>query len=285
MALKDLTVLLDPSEQSKSRLTLAAMLAGRHGAHLTGLCLAESVRPNPILLTGDAFAYGGALESFYEQVAAERAALISPVEAGFMDRLARDGISGEWVADDGPPTIASLARARLADLVIAGQDPPAEAEQPSYAAPIEELLLDSGRPLLLIPYYGSFPTCGDTILVGWTDTREAVRALHDAMPLLAAARSVTVLAVDPEHDEPGTRDIPTADVARHLARHGAKAIAAETVTGTISTADALLDYASDIGADLIVVGGYGHARVRELVIGGVTRSLLRHMTVPILFSH
>ncbi len=285
MALKDLMVLLDPSERSSRRLALAAALARRHGAHLTGLCLAEAVRPiDPVALTADGYAYGGSLKAFLDQLAAERTRAIAPVEAAFREQLVRDGIEGEWILGEGPPGPASLARARLADLLIAGQDPPGRDES-AYAAPLEDLLLDSGRPLLLIPYYGSFPTCGESILIGWTETREAARAVHDAMPLLISAGSVTVLAIDAPHDETGPREVPTADIARHLARHGVKAVAAETVSGPISTADALLNYASDIGADLIVIGGYGHSRVREIVFGGVTRSLLRHMTVPILFSH
>jgi nucleotide-binding universal stress UspA family protein len=286
MALRDLTVLLDPSEQSGKRLALAASLALRHGAHLNGLCLADAVPPlEPVFLSADAYAFGGGLAMFLDQLRTERVERIAPVEAAFRARLARDGLSGDWALVEGNPATAALTHARLADLVIAGQsDPEGASDQPSVN-PVEEILLDSGRPLMVVPHYGDFPTCGETILVGWTETREAARAVHDAMPLLAAARSVIVLAVVAEHlgVEPG--DVPAAAIAHHLARHGVKAVAAETVTGGITTADALLNYASDRSADLIVVGGYGHARVRELVLGGVTRSLLKHMTVPVLFSH
>jgi nucleotide-binding universal stress UspA family protein len=286
MALRDLMVLLDPSEQSGKRLTLAASLALRHHAYLNGVCLADAVPPlEPVFLTADAYAFGGGLTAFLDQMRAERAERIAPVEAAFRDRLARDGLSGEWALVKGNPATAGLAHARLADLIIAGQsDPEGWSDQPS-ANPIEEILLASGRPLMVVPRYGDFPTCGETILVGWTETREAARAVHDAMPLLAAARSVIILAVVAEHVGAEPIEVPAAAIAHHLARHGVKAVAAETVTGGIATADALLNYASDRSADLIVVGGYGHARVRELVLGGVTRSLLQHMTVPVFFSH
>ncbi len=286
MALKDMMVLLDLSEQSKRRLALAGALAGRHGAHLKGLCLAEAIRPvEPLALTADAYAFGTGIVPFLEQIKTERARQVAPVEAGLNELLMRDGLSGEWVLADGAPAAVSLAHARLADLVIAGQTDPEGGSDRPYVNPVEEILLGSGRPLMVVPRYGAFPTCGETVLVGWTETREATRAVHDALPILAAASSVSVLAIGAEHEGDGGLDVPAAGMAEHLARHGCRAVAAETVTGGLSPADVLLNYASDIGADLIVVGGYGHSRVRELTLGGVTRSLLQHMTVPVLFAH
>jgi nucleotide-binding universal stress UspA family protein len=286
MALKDMMVLLDLSEQSKRRLALAGALAGRHGAHLKGLCLAEAIRPiEPLALTADAYAFGTGIVPFLEQIKAERGRQVAPVEAGLNELLARDGLNGEWVLADGAPVPASLAHARLADLVIAGQTDPEDGPDRPYVNPVEEILLGSGRPLMVVPRYGAFPTCGETVLVGWTETREATRAVHDALPILAAASSVSVLAIGAEHEGDGEAEVPAAGMAEHLARHGCRAVAAETVTGGLSPADVLLNYASDIGADLIVVGGYGHSRVRELTLGGVTRSLLQHMTVPVLFAH
>lgn len=289
MALKDLMVLLDTTEQSKERLDLAAMLALRHGAHVRGVCLAETIRPvEPLVLSADAYAFGSGIAAFVAQVKEERARQIAPIEASFQSRLARDGLSGAFVFAEGAPVPVALAHARRADLVIAGQsDPEGGKDQPSVN-PVEEILIGAGRPLLLVPRYGNFPACGETVLVGWTDTREAARAVHDALPILAAARAVTVLTVDTregggEETERGLES--SAPIAGHLARHGVPATVAQTVAGDLSPADVLLDYASDIGADLIVVGGYGHSRLREMTLGGVTRSLLQHMTVPVLFSH
>jgi nucleotide-binding universal stress UspA family protein len=147
------------------------------------------------------------------------------------------------------------------------------------------VLLASGRPLLAVPYAGQFERVGDRVLVAWNASREATRAVNDALPLLRGATIVTVLAVNPKHGIEGHGDVPAADIVLHLARHGVKAEAAHTIANDISEGDALLSYAADLGADLIVAGGYGHSRARETVFGGVTRTLLEEMTVPMLLSH
>ena len=143
--------------------------------------------------------------------------------------------------------------------------------------------MTSGRPILVIPYIGRFATVGSRILVGWNNSREATRAVNDAMPLLAKAISVTVLEASARNS--ATDDATGADITRHLTRHGINAEITRTVTSSISTPDLLLNHAADMSADLLVVGGYGHSRLRELVLGGVTRELLRHMTLPVLMSH
>ncbi|HUA78415.1 MAG TPA: universal stress protein [Acetobacteraceae bacterium] len=291
MALKDLMVLLDATEASARRADLAAALALRHGAYVRGVCLAEAIRPmEPLVLSADAYAFGSGITAFITEMKALRERQIAPIEAALDQRLARDGLTGGFVLEEGAPIPAALGHARRADLVIAGQTDPEGGKDQPVVNPIEEILLGAGRPLLVVPRYGNFPSCGETVLVGWTDTREATRAVHDAMPILAAAKAVTVLTVGGEHGggragEDGEEVVPAAPVAEHLARHGVPATAAQTVSGGLSPADVLLNYASDIGADLIVVGGYGHSRLREVTLGGVTQSLLQHMTVPVLFSH
>jgi nucleotide-binding universal stress UspA family protein len=147
------------------------------------------------------------------------------------------------------------------------------------------VMLASGRPVLAIPYAGQFEQIGERVLVAWNASREATRAVNDALPLLMGAKAVTILAVNPKHGIEGHGDVPAADIALHLARHGVKAEAAHTIAKDISEGDALLSYAADLGADLIVAGGYGHSRAREMVFGGATRTLLQEMTVPMLLSH
>jgi nucleotide-binding universal stress UspA family protein len=112
-----------------------------------------------------------------------------------------------------------------------------------------------------------------------------VRAVNDAIPLLAKAASVTILEANPVGRKPATDDVTSADIAHHLARHGISAETARTVMTSISASDVLLSYASDLSADLLVVGGYSHSPLRELILGGVTLELLRHMTLPVLMSH
>jgi nucleotide-binding universal stress UspA family protein len=137
--------------------------------------------------------------------------------------------------------------------------------------------------VLIVPRYGVFGTVGERVLIAWNGSREATRAAHDALPLLKRATKVTVLSIDPDHDS--QRRVPSADITLHLARHGVAAEADSTVALDIAVGDVLLSRAADLGADLIVMGGYGHSRVREMVLGGATRHLLQHMTVPVLMSH
>ncbi|HWA81720.1 MAG TPA: universal stress protein [Acetobacteraceae bacterium] len=283
MALKDLMVLLDTSEQSARRLDLATALASRHGAYLRGVCLAEAIRPiDPLVLSAEAYTFGSGIQDFITKIRDERDRQLAPIEAALEAHLTGAGLEGAFVLEEGAPIPAALREARLADLVIAGQTDPEDGPDRPTVNPVEEILLGAGRPLIVVPRYGSFPACGETVLVGWTETREATRAVHDALPILAAARAVTLLSIGEAADE---EEWPAAGMVEHLKRHDVPAKAAQTVTGGLSPADVLLNYAADIGADLIVVGGYGHSRLREVTLGGVTHSLLQHMTVPVLFAH
>jgi nucleotide-binding universal stress UspA family protein len=121
--------------------------------------------------------------------------------------------------------------------------------------------------------------------VAWNAGREAVRAVNDAMPILQAAESVSVLAVDPPSGKCGEGAIPSADICHHLARHGVHAEAASSVAEDIDIGSFLLSHAADRGVDMIVMGAYGHSRLGEMMLGGVTKSMLQHMTVPVFVSH
>jgi nucleotide-binding universal stress UspA family protein len=139
--------------------------------------------------------------------------------------------------------------------------------------------------VLVVPHTGSFTSVGRRVLVGWNASREATRAVHDALPLLAGAESVTVSAVNPRRGLGAHGEEPGSDIARHLARHGVRVTVEHTAAPEIGAADILLNRASELSADLLVVGAYGQSRLREFLLGGVTRSLLREMTVPVLLSH
>jgi len=115
---------------------------------------------------------------------------------------------------------------------------------------------------------------GQRVVVGWNSTREAARAVNDAMPLLVAAEVVTVLTIDAREAPLGHGQLPGADISLHLARHGVKAQVEQTVSADLSVGDVLLSRAADLGADLLVMGAYGHSRLRELLLGGATRTLL-----------
>jgi nucleotide-binding universal stress UspA family protein len=286
MKLRDIVVLLDGSVRDEAKLTLAAGLARRHDAHLTGLC------PLELLLPADtSFALGGypdlwALPEFGKKIEGEARTKAALIEAPFRERLRRDGLKGDWLLETGPLIQAVTRRSRAADLVVVGQADPDHPLPPAARTLVEDILMTAGRPLLLVPYAGHFETVGTTALIGWTPTRESARAVHDALPLLAPTGKVTVLTVELPGSTSDAEAAPAAEIAEHLARHGLDVTAARTVVSDgLPAADVLLDYAADIGADLLVVGGYGHSRTREMIMGGVTRELLRHMTLPVLMSH
>lgn len=286
MSLRDMVVLLDGSARDDAKLATAVRLARRHDAHITGLC------PLELLLPADmSFALGGypdlwALPEFAKQIESQSRGKAAIIEGSFRELLRREGLNGDWAFEAGPLVPAVTQRVQAADLIIVGQ---ADPENPLPAAArtlVEDILMTAGRPLLLIPYAGTFNQIGANVLIGWTPTRESARAVHDALPLLTPSAKVTVLTVEASRVGRDEDVVPTADIAEHLARHQLVVSAARTVvTDGLSPADALLDYASDISADLLVVGGYGHSRTREMIMGGVTRDLLRHMTLPVLMSH
>jgi nucleotide-binding universal stress UspA family protein len=309
VALRDVLVVLDASAQSAARLALAASLALRHGAELIGLC------PHGLLALSEAreAPSGYPLPSGVQGIAGLSVESAAPPPAGgpdpnspaeqaerigeaFREALALHGLAGAYETAVGPPAVAVIKRARTADLVVLGQPDPDDPLAPAFRHVIEDVLMAGGRPVLLIPYAGHFATLGANVLLGWTETREATRAAHDALAVLDAGAKLTILTVRHGAEPEGRSELPAAAPARHLARHGFETRAAEAIAEGITPpsyvvrpstaeADVLLNYASDIGADLLVVGAYGHSRARELVLGGVTRALLSYMTLPVLMSH
>ncbi len=147
----------------------------------------------------------------------------------------------------------------------------------------EDVVLSSGRPALVVPYIGAAKTIGERVMVAWDASREAARAVHDALPVLERAKSAVVLVINPHRGNHGAE--PGADIALHLARHGVEVEAQHLEVNDLSVADALLSRLADNGIDLLVMGAYGHSRLRELVLGGVTRQIFQEMTVPVLMSH
>lgn len=276
MAIKDILLHLDASERAPVRLELAVQLAAASEAHLTGLFVLDVALP-PI---ADMAGGGGALAALLEEMRAAALADAARAEAAFRARCEHEGIAHEWRLVEGLTAEQVTFAAHYADLVVLGQAEPGGAE--AAAPTIDDVLFYSGRPVLIVPYAGSFPTIGRRVLVGWKAGREASRALHDALPLMRGADIVRVLSVNPAG---GPQHLPGAAITRHLARHGIAAEASHTVSEEVPEGDILLNVAAEMGADLLVAGGYGHSRLREFVLGGVTRTLLQRMTLPVLLSH
>jgi len=285
MGLKDIVVILEAGTAGERRLAAAVALAAAHGAHLIGLSIIE-----PLDLSGyfspavSGYIAVDAMQALEERHREAATAAAKRDEAAFRGACGRAGISHEWrLLEGGAGDVATL-NARYADLVVAGQVDPENPPAGGFARLPEELALASGRPVLFVPYAGRFDSIGKRVLVAWNRMRESTRAVNDAIPLLARAEKVTVLSINPQRGE-DAGELPGADISLHLARHGVKAEASYTVAEDIDVGSVLLSRAADLGADLIVMGCYGHSRTRELILGGATREVLRHMTVPVLMSH
>jgi nucleotide-binding universal stress UspA family protein len=149
----------------------------------------------------------------------------------------------------------------------------------------DDVVLDAGRPVLIIPHAGTFGSVGKRVLIAWDGSREANRALHDALPLIRRAEAVTVTHVGAEQADLDRERPALERIVRHLARHGIEAQAAESLHPAISVQAALSSCVAEFGADMIVAGAYHHSRLRESLLGGVSRDLLDRMTVPVLMSH
>lgn len=179
---------------------------------------------------------------------------------------------------------ATIEHGHQADLVVIGQVDPDNNDgiELDFA---DRVVMETGRPVILVPNAGKIETIGNRVVVGWNATSEAARATLDAVPLLDAASEVWLTWVDPQRDRSTAGEFPGSEMAASLARHGIKVTTDPVPTSGLQAGDALLNRVTDHGADLLVAGAYGHSRMREYVFGGVTNNLLHHMTVPVLLSH
>lgn len=274
MTYKDILVHVDDHPRARVRLELAAGLAARFQAHLITL----NVRDQELLSAHLTAQFGGDLNQIRAAGDAEAAGRTKAM----VDAFACDaGVTREWRDVTGPMAETVALHARYADLAVIGQAE-AEDDTPRMA---DELIMAVGRPVLVVPFAGRFPTLGRRVMVAWNGGREATRAVHDAMPLLAAAQTVHVIAINPSHGMAGHGDIPGADICLHLSRHGVNAVCEHVASDDLNVGEMLLSRAADEDVDLLVMGGYGRSRLREMVLGGATRHMLESMTVPVLFSH
>lgn len=271
--LRDVVVHVDESPQTAARVAFAASMAREYGLHLVAVVTQSppDIPPGIRAEVGETF-----FETWRKRAEAASAKLAEDVaKAG-----RAEGIGIECRIAEGLPEETLLVHARHADLTIVSQAAGAAADE--HTRTIEALLFGAGRPILLLPSAGRYAVPGRHVLLAWNASRESARAVADAMPLLQAAQHVTVLSADPRG---AASRVPGADIALHLARHGVKVATSTTYAGDIGIGDALLNRATDLGADLLVMGGYGHSRTREAIFGGATRHVLDHMTLPVLMSH
>lgn len=275
MALKDILVAVDDSAAAAARVAYAVQMAVRWDTHIIGLYIRATPDVPPYV----------AAQLPREALAVQAEDARNRVQAAqnmFEEAVSDAGLGAraQWMAEGGVAVDRAAVLGRYVDLVVAGQDEPEE-----YAlgrVPAAELVLSGGRPVLVVPYAFRSDAIARHVLVAWNGSREAARAVADAMPILESAERVTVLAVDPGST---LGDIPGADIALHLARHGISVEAARIESQGLNPADVLLNRVADLSVDMVVMGAYGRSRLRELVLGGVTHDILKHMTVPVLMSH
>jgi nucleotide-binding universal stress UspA family protein len=279
MSYKSILVHLDTSARAHARLEVALRLAHQFQARLTGIYSTYIPAPH-------AFFVMSGTAGYYEEHERQRHERSAALERLFHAELARAKVEGRWIAADGYANDVVPDYARLADLIIAGQTDETDPESFIAEQFVEHLILSAGRPVLLLPSAGSFEKPGRRVLIAWDGSREATRAIHDAMPFLSHTANVMLLTVNATGDEPPRHRIPGADIALTVARHDVKVDVREvTVASDTPVGDVLLSQAAESGCDMIVMGAYAHSRLHELVLGGATRTILKSMTMPVLLSH
>jgi len=279
MSYKSIIVHLDTGERTHRRLAVAVSMAGQFGAHLTGVFSIDSPDPKSSAQTVAAGQYHSDRKNRRIQ---RRASL----EQLFRTELQRCEVSGSWLVADESANLAVPRMGRYADLIIAGQE---DVEDPdSYIANNfqENLIMSAGCPVLLMPHVDLTPSVATHVMVAWDSSREAARAVHDALPFMRKAKNTTVVTIKPMKDHSAGNGHLRPDIAVVIARHGIEVRAVEIEADEdVSVGDTLLSHALDMGADLVVMGAYAHSRWQELVVGSTTRTILQSMAVPLLMSH
>lgn len=278
MSFKTILVHCDADPLAGKRLAVAAELAQRNAAHLVG------VHARPPLQVSAFFEGGVAMDALFASYETALKAETATARAAFESALKGRQLSHEWRLVDGYIDAELASQARYADLLVIGQTNPDAATSTPSDLP-EAVALSAGRPCLVVPRAGAGKAPGTNILLCWNASRESARAAADALPLLRGSKKVTVLVVDPRISPDGHGAEPGADIATWLARHGINVTVQREVAADNDVGGVILSRASDLDADLIVMGLYGHGRMREMILGGASRTVLARTTVPLLVAH
>ncbi len=277
MTYKDLHVHVDNGDVCGKRLHAASDLARQFDSHLTGVYVR---RPFTMPIYAEVPISDQVLKMYSDLVDEKE----NSGHALFEQITEKYGIATSWRTLEGRVDTALGNEARYSDLLVLGQpDPDDEYERNRGLA--DQLVLTAGRPCLIIPYIGAHRDFGKHPLIAWDGGREASRAIHDALPLLEHAERVSVLTSNPEKSNIDFGDLPGSVISHHLARHDIKVEVKNLHVRDIHTSDAIMSHIADNDHDLLVMGAYGHSRIREVVLGGMTREVMAQMTVPVFMSH
>jgi nucleotide-binding universal stress UspA family protein len=273
---KTILVGLDRGHRNPERLEIAARLAGGFGARLVALF---ALSADPVSTYSD-------VRELMEQAATRWHDEASAEAERVFARVVPKGVDARFRRTREDALAAMRADGRLADLIILGQqDRKRDDDSGLQASFTDEMVLSAGRPVLCIPSAGEFATIGERVLVAWDGSREAARAVTDALPFLTRARKVDIAIFNPEKLPLAGESEPGAALVEYLACHGVSAHLAIQRKAGEAIGERLLSLAYDLSADLLVMGAYGHSRTRELILGGVTRTIRESMTLPVLLAH
>lgn len=287
MALKDLLVYVDQTPSAPLRLRLAIDLARRNHSSLTALFV--NVMNLSQLERCAAAELGLASATQHATLNRDITAAIATASASLQAVLARAaveyGLHTEWRSVDGFPEVVVPQQARYRDLCILGHRDLGEAAPVNYSFS-EHVLFIAGRPVLLVPTGRAFDTLGRHIAIAWNSSRPASRAVNDALPLIERCERATVICVDPDRYVGKHGALPPEHLIEHLGRHGIEAdLVRISSVPSGSVAAVLQTKARGLGADMLVAGAFGHAKLREKILGGVTCDLLAHTLLPLLMSY
>jgi nucleotide-binding universal stress UspA family protein len=274
--IKDILVNLSYGTSQDGVSNYALSVAETFGAHIMGTAFAY----NPAMAGGL-----GLSANFIRAQQPEARERAESVAAAFDEATRRAGVSAETRRieagiGDVPTQFAHIAR--RFDLSVMGQVE-GDRDHPTTNIVIEATLFESGRPVLIVPFIQKDRLKLDHVMVCWDGSRAAARAVADAMPFLTRSGKASIVIADTQSAK--SADLPGADIATHLARHGVNVTIERIPVGKIDVSNTILSYAADTYPDLIVMGGYGHSRLREFILGGTTRGMLASMTKPTLMSH
>ena len=279
MNYKTILVHIDDDKELDQRANIAAQITQSHHAHLIGLAVTGVSRyffsgDDPSIVAPYYAQYADALQTRAQlAIARFEKNMVGQTELSYEIQFAQDEICG-----------GMGLRARYADLIIIGQTNPNLASLATASDFPESIILQSGRPVLLIPHSRSVTRFGKNAVVAWDGSREAARAALDALPLLKKCTTVHLLIINPNEQAETHGEEPGADFALFLARHDIKVEIEIRYTQTI-IGNAILQACQELSADLLVMGAYGHSRFREMLMGGVSKTILTKMNLPVLMAH
>ncbi len=280
MSYKTIVVNLNDIERVSALMNVAISLSKKHDAHLIGL----HVIP-PFNMAAMAGPFGVSPEIINEYVKS-RKALSEEIKKEYEKALEQDIVSSEWRCVDSWENWSErhlIKHSRCADLIVTGQGAIKQgiAEQTRIT---EHLILETGRPVLVIPHEGEFEEVGNYPLIAWNASQESTRAVFDALPFLVNSKETKVVWIDP--DEPDEKiDVAGSEISTTLARHGVKVEAATINTEKEKIGESIVNQVRESASDLLIMGAYGHSRFQEYLFGGATKGVLKDMKVPVLLSH